>query len=123
MLSDALRGPFLPGLKVTAIAQLEPGGTDDPQALESVKSAALVPVTVTAPTLSAALLPRFVSVTVLDALLTPTVWFPKSSEAGDTVAALPVPVSPTTPVPPLVGALKAPDRNPPADGLNVTFTV
>jgi hypothetical protein len=112
---------------VTLMVQLVPAGSDIPQLLEGVKSAALVPEVPTLVMLSAAV-PVLVNVSDWLALAMPTVWLPKLTLAGARLAAgVPAPV-PLRVIPwGLLAALSAivrvAERVPTALGLNATLTV
>src|SRR5437667_12525333 len=88
-----VRVPDAVGENVTLMAQVPPTATELPQLSVSAKSP-LVEIVV----IAKAAEPVFVSVTVCAALVVPTVWLAKVSEAGERLAvvvdAVPVPVRP-----------------------------
>ena len=104
------------------MAQFPPTATELPQLSVSAKSP-LVEIVV----IAKAAEPVFVSVTVCAALVVPTVWLAKVSEAGERLAvvvdAVPVPVRPAVCGLPeaLSVTLKLPVRVPDAVGENVTL--
>ena len=114
--------PDAVGENVTLMAQFPPTATELPQLSVSAKSP-LVEIVV----IAKAAEPVFVSVTVCAALVVPTVWLAKVSEAGERLAvvvdAVPVPVRPAVCGLPeaLSVTLKLPVRVPDAVGENVTL--
>src|SRR5438132_1371591 len=107
---------------LTLMAQFPPTATELPQLSVSAKSP-LVEIVV----IAKAAEPVFVSVTVCAALVVPTLWLAKVSEAGERLAvvvdAVPVPVRPAVCGLPeaLSVTLKLPVRVPDAVGENVTL--
>src|SRR5256884_521796 len=117
-----VRVPDAVGENVPLMAQFPPTATELPQLSVSAKSP-LVEIVV----IAKAAEPVFVSVTVCAALVVPTVWLAKVSEAGERLAvvvdAVPVPVRPAVCglSEALSVTLKLPVRVPDAVGENVTL--
>src|SRR6476469_69201 len=82
----ALRAPVSDGAKLTAIVQLAPAASVLPQSPADWKSPAFAPVKPIEAIASAAV-PVLRRVTGCDALVVPTIWPAKLSEAGDSDAA------------------------------------
>src|SRR5207249_4957734 len=117
-----VRVPDAVGENVTLMAQFPPTAKDRKRVVEGKRSRL-----VESAVIAKAAEPVFVSVTVCAALVVPTVWLAKGSEAGESLAVVvdagPLPVTPTVCGLPeaLSVALKLPVRVPDAVGENVTL--
>jgi hypothetical protein len=123
------RVPDAVGVNVTLMVQFAPAATELPQLLVCAKSPLFVPVTAMLVRFSEAL-PVFERVTVCAALVVPTVWLVKVSEAAERLttgaeAAAPVPLRLTDcGLPEVLSAmLNVPVRVPDAVGVNVVLIV
>ena len=82
MVTFAVSVPLIEGVNVTVIVQVAWGATALVQVLVWLKSALLVPVTLT-PVTFRSVLPVLVTVTVCGLLVVPTFWLPKLRLDGD----------------------------------------
>jgi hypothetical protein len=120
---EAERDPAAVGVNVTLIVQLVFAASDVPQLLVCAKSPEFVPVTETLMPVSAEVV-ALVSVSGCDALVVPMFWLPNVKLAGVSVTPpTPVPASVDDCVPALSVTETVAEREPAADGVNVTLIV
>lgn len=114
--------PFITvGVKVTLYVQVAPAASDAPHVVELTENG---PEMVGADTVDE-VLPVLASVTACEAVVVPTVWLPKASDAGvaATTARRPVPDNDAVFVPAAVTTVRAPACEPIDVGAKATFTV